>query len=112
MSPDAGVFSIVYKPGVVEVWKSLSRTGTLSDDKQTPRAVTMKSAAVLYMSVVLSLAEAYLADLPVAFNDSPAIWGYVSYAEQSVAVLSGSFNRTVMEAPHEGETTDPDLQEA
>lgn len=72
----------------------------------------MKCAAVFYMSVAPSLAQAYLADLPAAFNDSPAIWGYVSYAEQSVAVLSGSFNRTVFQAPHEGEATDLDLQEA
>lgn len=72
----------------------------------------MKAAAVFSMSVVLPLAQAYLTQLPEVFNDSPGTWAYVSYAEQSVAVLSGPFNRTVFQAPHEAETTDPELQEA
>lgn len=72
----------------------------------------MKSNTALLTIVLPSLAHAFLANLPPAFNDAPAKWAYVSYTDPSVAVLSGSFNRTAMSAPHLGETSDPKLKKA
>ncbi|KAF6810630.1 lactonohydrolase [Colletotrichum sojae] len=70
----------------------------------------MKPAMVFRMLVLPSLTDAFLSALPPAFNDTPAIWAYVAYSDPSVAFLSGPFNRSAMSAPHEGETSDPELK--
>ena len=48
-----------------------------------------------------------LAPVPENFNDTK--WAYWSYEQSSLAVLPGSFNRTVFDAPWDGNSTDPDV---
>ncbi|KAF4546813.1 Six-bladed beta-propeller TolB-like protein [Lasiodiplodia theobromae] len=57
------------------------------------------------------LVQSFFTDLPSAFRDALATWAWVSYQEPSVAVLSGSFNRSAFDAPFESTTSDPTLQE-
>lgn len=72
----------------------------------------MRHFTMFQQAVMASTAQAhgYLTDLPPSFNDTPAIWARVTYNNPSVAVLSGSFNRSAMDAPYKGETTDPQLK--
>lgn len=81
-----------------------------SSESEKPRLFKMKSL-VLWSLAALPLAiVAYFTDLPDAFNDTAAIWAYMSYGEPSVAVLPGSFNRSAMDAIYKGHATDSELQ--
>lgn len=71
----------------------------------------MRSTIPLFMAMGAVLpAQGYLSDIPGGFNGSQ--WAYLSYSNPSVAVLPGTFNRSAMEAPHEGEASDAKLMEA
>ncbi|KAJ0341442.1 hypothetical protein COL154_011897 [Colletotrichum chrysophilum] len=70
----------------------------------------MWSTTIPILAGLPLVASSFLADLPATFNDTPAIWAYVSYGNPSVAVLTGSFNRSAIDAPHKGETSDPALK--
>ena len=48
-------------------------------------------------------------DLPDGFDSAASTWAFYSYQDPSVAVLPGSFNRSVFDAPWESETSDNDL---
>ncbi|KAL0944813.1 lactonohydrolase [Colletotrichum truncatum] len=78
----------------------------------TPEHVKMWPAMSLLFFGVPLLAQAFLSDLPPAFKDTPAIWAYVSYGTPSIAALTGSFNRSAMDAPHESKASDPLLVNA
>ncbi|KAG7055968.1 AkeP protein [Colletotrichum scovillei] len=81
-----------------------------SGESEKPRLFKMKSL-VLWSLAALPLAiVAYFTDLPDTFNDTAAIWAYMSYGEPSVAVLPGSFNRSAMDAVYKGHATDSELQ--
>ncbi|KAF2011514.1 calcium-dependent phosphotriesterase [Aaosphaeria arxii CBS 175.79] len=54
----------------------------------------------------------YLSSLPTEFQSSHAKWAWVSYESPAVAVIPGSFNRTALQAPHEGDASDPIVREA
>lgn len=56
--------------------------------------------------------EQYLSPLPTEFQNAPASWAYVSYANPSVAAIKGTFNRTIAQAPWASETDNVALQEA
>lgn len=69
------------------------------------RSFILWSVAVLPLAIV-----AYFTDIPESFNDTAAIWAYMSYGDPSVAVLPGSFNRSAMDAIYKGHATDSELQ--
>ncbi|KAF0320317.1 lactonohydrolase [Colletotrichum asianum] len=77
---------------------------------QDAKTAAMWSTTIPILAGLPVVASSFLADLPATFNDTPAIWAYVSYSNPSVAVLTGSFNRSAMDAPHKGETSDPALK--
>lgn len=54
----------------------------------------------------------YLAALPDEFANGPASWALISYTSPSVAVISGSFNRTIAQAPWVAQTSDVAVQQA
>ena len=56
--------------------------------------------------------ETFLKQLPSAFQKSSVKWAWVSYDSPSVAVIPGSFNRSVFDAPHEGEVSDKGVKQA
>ncbi|KAF4982150.1 hypothetical protein FZEAL_2173 [Fusarium zealandicum] len=53
--------------------------------------------------------HALFQDVPQPFRSSPSKWAYYSYEDNNVAVLSGSFNRSVFDAPWAAETSNDDL---
>lgn len=55
---------------------------------------------------------ALLQDLPEAFGSSPSAWAFYSYENPGAAVLPGTFNRSVFEAPWASETSDEGLTES
>ncbi|KAF2193954.1 calcium-dependent phosphotriesterase [Zopfia rhizophila CBS 207.26] len=57
--------------------------------------------------VLTSTVSGFLKELPAEFAEGPATWAWVSYDSPSVAVLPGSFNRSVFDAPHESNVSDP-----
>lgn len=57
-----------------------------------------------------TLVYGYWGPLPDGFNTSQ--WAFISYSDASVAVLPGSFNRSVFEAAFESNTSDSTLTEA
>lgn len=67
-------------------------------------------AAFLVLGLGTTQGSGYLSTLPDGFNSSQ--WAFVNYADPSVAVLSGSFNRSVFDAPFESTTSDESLAEA
>lgn len=54
----------------------------------------------------------YLSALPDEFANGPASWALISYTDPSVAVISGSFNRTIAQAPWVSQTSNVALQQA
>lgn len=71
----------------------------------------MKPVVPRHLLMFPGLVRSFLTDLPSDFEDAPATWAWVSYNDPSVAVLTGSFNRSVFDAPFESVTSDPGLQE-
>lgn len=69
----------------------------------------MPSFLILTLALSLGVVqseETFLKALPIEFQASPANWSWVSYESPLVAVLPGTFNRSVFNAPHEGEASD------
>lgn len=56
--------------------------------------------------------QQYLAALPEAFTNAPASWAFVSYTNPAVAVIQGSFNRSLEQAPWVAQTSNPAMQQA
>ncbi|KAI8273198.1 hypothetical protein K4K60_011181 [Colletotrichum sp. SAR11_57] len=86
------------------------QTANLFHGGQDAKTPAMWSTTIPILAGLPLVASSFLADLPATFNDTPAIWAYVSYGNPSVAVLTGSFNRSAIDAPHKGETSDPALK--
>jgi len=60
-----------------------------------------------------SLASDYLRPLPSAFKpQNESKWAWISYESPSVAVLPGSFNRSVFEAPYVAMVSDGNVKQA
>lgn len=57
-------------------------------------------------------ASHYLHDLPLRFRANTSKWAWVSYESSFVAVLPGSFNRSVFDALHETKVSDDGIGEA
>lgn len=53
-----------------------------------------------------------LMDLPEGFDSAPSKWAFYSYEDPSVAVLPGSFNRSIFDAPWASETSDNGLTQS
>lgn len=71
---------------------------------------------VLMLSTVLFgkslFASQFLRELPAEFQTNISKWAWISYNSPSVAVLPGSFNRSVFDAPHESKVSDDDVAQA
>lgn len=65
-----------------------------------------------YMLMWVSLANAFLSELPLSFDSSPSVWAYYSYDDPAARVLPGTFNRSIFDAPSESETSDTKLSKA
>ena len=59
-----------------------------------------------------SLGQALFQDLPETFDSTASTWAFYSYEDPNVAVLPGSFNRSVFDAPWASEASDDSLTEA
>jgi gluconolactonase len=73
------------------------------------RNVLMLSTALFGKSL---FASQYLRGLPAEFQTNTSKWAWVSYDSPSVAVLPGSFNRSVFDAPHESKVSDDGVAQA
>lgn len=68
--------------------------------------------AMTFWALSASAQDQYLSALPDEFANGPASWALISYTNPSVAVISGSFNRTIAQAPWVAQTSNVALQQA
>lgn len=57
-------------------------------------------------------ASQFLNELPADFQTTVSKWAWISYDSASVAVIPGSFNRSVLDAPHNTKVSDDGVAEA
>ncbi|KAJ4394362.1 hypothetical protein N0V93_003579 [Gnomoniopsis smithogilvyi] len=68
--------------------------------------------AILAWAMLAAGEDEYLSPLPNEFATAPASWAAVFYTNPSVAVISGTFNRTISQAPWTGRTSNSAVQQA